>query len=745
LAARLVIIDYMKKWIIPIVIVVVLAVALSMALRRGGKAYNVLLISVDTLRPDHLGCYGYEPTDTRNVDGIAEDGFLFTQAHATVPLTLPSHTSLLSGMSPISTGVRDNGAFVLPGHFVTLAEALKAEGYSTAAFVSTFVIDSRFGLDQGFDLYDDRMETGASATGFYFPERTAEHVNEPAVEWLGAAQEPFFAFVHYYDPHLPYTPPAPYDSLYADALYDGEVAYTDVAIGEILDTLREAGTLDNTLIVFVSDHGEGLGDHDESGHGTLVYEPTIKVALIVRLPSGEEAGDGGRTGRIDNVVSLIDVKPTVLDFLGIEDGARTDGVSLMPLLRGERIEPRLVFFESLYPYFNFKWSPLRGVRHNEWKYILAPREELYNIARDPGEQHNLAEAESERTLALRANVIEEASREAEALESAERSMSQDEVQKLMALGYLSGGRPTLPANVEPEGMDPKDMIKPLGELLWGGRGDFDRRNFEAAAEKFARFAEMDPENPQGHIHLAKALMELGRDEESEAAFKRALTIDSTHSGGLFPLAAMARNKGDLDRALFYLQVGAQTAPGTPEVQANIGGLLVEKGLPDSAIAVLTRALEEDEYDRTAMLNLGLAYTAKRQTDEAMKWFFRTLEIDPKNVKALANIANYHIANGRVDSTIVYLKRAHLADPYDAKMLANLGNAYRQKGMVAEAGGAFQRAVELDPENVMALYGLAAVRAQEGNKEESEALLRRILQINPNFSAAQNALDAISSQ
>jgi tetratricopeptide (TPR) repeat protein len=589
------------------------------------------------------------------------------------------------------------------------------------------------------------METSASATGFYFPERTAGHVNKPALDWLSKAEEPFFAFVHYYDPHLPYAPPAPFDSLYADMLYDGEIAYTDTAIGKILDALRKAGTLDNTLIVLVSDHGEGLGDHGESGHGTLVYEPTIKVALIVRLPAGDEAGDAGRTGRIENVVSLLDVKPTVLDFLGIDDGAGTDGVSLMPLLRGERIEPRLVYFESLYPYFNFKWSPLRGARHNEWKYILAPREELYNIARDPGEQHNLAEAESERAEAMRANVIENAAREAEALESAERSMSQDEVQKLMALGYLSGGRPTLPENVEPEGMDPKDMIKPLGELLWGGRGDFDRGNFEAAAEKFSRFAELDPGNPQAYVHLAKALMELGRDEESEAAFKKALTIDSTHSGGLFPLAAMARKKGDLDRALFYLQVGAQTAPGTPEVQANIGGLLVEKGLPDSAIAVLKRALDEDEYDRTAMLNMGLAFMAKHQTDEAMKWFFKTLEMDPKNVKALVNIANYYISKGQPDSTIAYLKRAHLADPYDPRLLANLGNAYRQKGMVDEARTSFERAVELDPKNVMALYGLAAVRAQEGKTEESVTLLRRILEIDPGFTAAQRALDAISPE
>jgi len=733
----------MRKWIIPIVVVVAAAAVLIVVLRHERPAYNVLLISMDTLRPDHLGCYGYEPIETPSVDGIAADGFLFTEAHAAVPLTLPSHTVLFTGLSPISTGVRDNGAFVLPGHFVTLAEALKANGYSTAAFVSSFVIDSRFGLDQGFDLYDDRMETSANETGFYFPERTAGHVNKAAIEWLRNAEEPFFAFVHYYDPHLPYNPPPPFDSLYADMRYDGEIAYADVAIGEVLDTLRETGALDNTLVVFVSDHGEGLGDHNESGHGTLVYESTLKVALIVRLPAGEEAGDAGRTGKIDHVVSLIDVKPTILDFLGIEDGAGSDGLSLMPLLRGERIDPRIVYFESLYPYFNFKWSPLRGARHNEWKYILAPREELYNIARDPEEQYNLAESESERAQELRANVIENASHEVDALKDAEREMSQEEVQKLMALGYLSGGRPTLPENVEPEGLDPKDMIKPLTELLWGGRGDFDRGDFDTALAKFSRFAEMDPNNPQAFIHVAKALMELGRDEEAEAAFKTALGIDSTRSGGLFPLASMARKKGDLDRALFYLQVGGQVAPGTPEVQANIGGLLVEKGLPDSAIAVLKRALEEDEYDRTAMLNMGLAYTAKGQANEAMKWYFKTLAIDPKNVKALANIAGFHIAKGQVDSTIFYLERAHNAAPHDAGILANLGNAYRQKGMVAEARDAFEKAVDLDAGNVMALYGLAAVRAQEGRTEESVSILKRILEIDPGFTAARRALEAIS--
>jgi arylsulfatase A-like enzyme/Tfp pilus assembly protein PilF len=742
----LIIICSMSRKVLAAAAVAAIAIAIAWSCGKDRRACNVLLVSIDTLRPDRLGCYGYEGIETPNIDALADDGFLFADAIATVPLTLPSHVSLLTGLLPMTTSVRDNGAFVLPDQFVTLAEALKEEGYSTGGFVSSFVIDARFGLGQGFDVYDDDMDSGAAASAFYWPERRAGEVNDAAREWLTEVQEPFFAFVHYYDPHLPYDPPAPFDSLYAGRPYDGEVAYTDRVVGELMAMLRARGALENTLVVLVSDHGEGLGDHDERGHGALVYETTMKVAFIIKFPEGcAPGGTMSPPSRIGQAVQLTDVFPTVLDFLGIDWDHAVEGTSLMPLLRGERISPRFLYFESLYPYFNFKWCPLRGVRHNEWKYILAPEEELYNVAEDPGETSNLALEEAERAEQLRAQVMEIGSRESEALEAAQRSMSQDDVKKLLALGYLAGGRPTLPTDLEPKGRDPKTLIDALGELLWGGRKDFDEGDFETAAAKFARFAEIDPTNPQARVHLAKAFMEMGRTDEAEAEFKKAIEIDSTHAGAFFPLANIARSKGNLDEALFYLEVAAHFSPETPGVLANIGGLLVETGRPDSGIVVLREALKMDQRDRSALLNMGLAHMAKGQPGEAEKWFRATLAVDPGSVKALANVANIFISRGQMDSTIHYLERANRADPQDATILANLGNAYRQQGKTVEAGEAYDKVLALEPENVMALYGLAAVRAGEGNSEESISILERILEINPGFTPAKQTLEVLQRQ
>jgi arylsulfatase A-like enzyme len=449
--AGLVIIDYMKKWIIPIVILVVVAVALSVVLRRGGKTCNVLLISVDTLRPDHLGCYGYEPIETGNIDGIAEDGFLFTQAHACVPLTLPSHTSLLTGMSPISTGVRDNGAFVLPGNFVTLAEALKAEGYSTAAFVSTFVLDSRFGLDQGFDIYDDRMETSASATGFYFPERTAAHVNKPALDWLSKAEEPFFAFVHYFDPHYPYTPPDGYDSMFATGsdddlvgaigAYDGEIAFADREVDVLLRFLERSGLDDETLVVVTADHGEGLMDHGHLKHGIHVYEEAVRVPLLFRLPGGTE---GGKI--LAEPVELLDLMPTILDLAGVEAGDDLQGRNLAGALRGtDRLDPGRAVYLHRRHYDPQTIGRIRvagekfGIRVGPWKYIEGEEgdsPELFHLIDDPQERVNLADSRPDVAEDLASRIA--AWKAAHARGGFEQpELSPEDRERLEALGYLN--------------------------------------------------------------------------------------------------------------------------------------------------------------------------------------------------------------------------------------------------------------------------------------------------------------------
>ena len=732
----------MGKWI-GIVALALAVIVVVLVLGRGPAQYNVLLISIDTLRPDHLGCYGYEHIATPNIDRLADEGFLFLDAIATVPLTLPSHASLLTGLLPITSGVRDNGTFVLSEQFTTLAEVFSEQDYSTGAFVATFVLDARFGLDQGFEFYDDDMGSEGQQSAFLWPERRADAVNDTALKWFEAVREPFFAFVHYYDPHDPYTPPQAFADAYPTNLYDGEIAYTDSMLGNLLEALKANDLYDNTLIVLVSDHGEGLKEHNEAGHGILIYGSTMKVALMVKLPKGfRMGGDLEPPAEIDYPVQLIDVFPTVLELADVEPDHNVDGVSLVPVLRGDRIDPRMLYFESLYPYFYFKWSSLRGVRHNNWKYILAPEEELYNLTQDPGEINNLASSQTERAGEMRANLMMIAGRETEALESARTSMSQDDVHKLMALGYLAGGRPKLPENIEPGGRDPKYMMKDIERYLWGGRKYFDKGDFEGAAGLFGQLVLLDPGNPQAHVHLAKALMEMGETDIAQAEFRKAIEIDSTHSSAFFPMANIMRQQGKLDRALFYLRLGASLSMESPDVLSSMGAVFVEKGEPDSAIQVLEQALQLNPKDPMALQNMGQAYLYKNQPEKAMRWFRATLAVQPQNVKALGNIARVFIQRGRPDSTVYYFERAREVDPADATILANLGSAYRQKGMAAEAAEAFESALQYEPENTMALFGLAAVRAQEGKTEESIALLERILQIDPDFQPAIRALQAL---
>jgi arylsulfatase A-like enzyme/Tfp pilus assembly protein PilF len=732
----------MRRWI-AIIAVAAAVIAVILVLGQGPGRYNVLLVSIDTLRPDHLGCYGHKNIDTPNIDGLAAEGFLFLDAIATVPLTLPSHTSLLTGLLPTTCGVRDNGAFALSDQFTTLAEIFLREGYSTAGFVATFVLDSRYGLDQGFQAYDDNMGAESQRSAFLWPERRADAVNDTACAWLENVQEPFFAFVHYYDPHDPYEPPEDFAAAYPDSPYDGEIAYTDFVLGKLLETLKDNGLYDNTLIVLVSDHGEGLTEHDEPGHGILIYESTMKVAFMIRLPEGFDlGGDLEPPAEIGYTVQLTDVFPTILDLMDIDMDHAVDGASLVPVLKGGRIEPRMLYFESMYPYFYFKWSALRGLRHNNWKYILAPEEELYDLARDPGEQDNLASAQAERAAEMRANLLKAAARETEALESARKSLSQEDVQKLMALGYLAGGRPQLPENIEPEGPNPRDMMKDLGTYLLRGRKYFDEGDFETAAGMFGMLVLADPGNPQAHVHLAKALIELGEIDIAESEFRKAIEIDSTHSGAFFPLANIMRQSGELDKALFYLRLGASLSLENPDVLSSIGAIYVEKGEPDSAIQVLNQALELDPRDPKALYNMGQAYLSKDQPEEAMHWFRLTLEVQPRNVKALGSMAGIFIARGQTDSTILYFERARDVDPTDATVLANLGSAYRQKGMTEQAGEVFQSALELEPQNVMAMFGLAAVRTEQGKTEESIALLERILEIDPDFQAARRILQSL---
>jgi arylsulfatase A-like enzyme/Tfp pilus assembly protein PilF len=705
---------------------------------------NVLLVSLDTVRPDHLGCYGNTDIETPNTDRIAAEGFVFTDAMTSVPLTLPSHASILTGLYPISHGARINGTFTLADRFTTLAEVLKANGYTTGAFVGSFVLDSRFGTAQGFDTYDDLMDLRMPAGGADHPERRASNVTTNAVRWLGEVSEPFLAFVHYYDPHTPYEPPPPFDSLYQGNPYDGEIAYTDRELGRLLDGLEQLDLMERTLIVVLSDHGEGLGDHGELEHGILIYESTMKVALIIRIPEAHpSSGDLSGPGRIDQPVELVDVFPTILSLVGIDSPDEIDGRSIVPLLDGDNLPRKVCYLESLYPHLAYKWSPLRGVRFGEWKYILAPEEELYNLMDDPTESRNLSAGNPTRIEMLKANLIEIARRDLERGDEEQRELSPEEAVKLKALGYVSPSGSSDLIDIEPTGTDPKHMIASLQDLLYVGMEAQRAGDLETALARLSELAEIDPMNPIGHLYLAETLMDMGRTASAEAEWHKVIEIDSTNTNALLRLGDTARSQGDLDRALFFYRMAADILPETPQVFSSMGSILMETGMIDSAMTVLRHALQIDPHDQIALVNMGLGYLALEQHDQALQWFHKTLKANPNHIKALMNIAFIYINRGDPDSTIAYLERASHAAPDDAKVLQNLGNAYRQAGMVAEAAGAFEAAVKIEPDNVMALFGLAATRAQQGDRQGSVALLERILRLDPNFTPARQALERLT--
>jgi arylsulfatase A-like enzyme/Tfp pilus assembly protein PilF len=711
---------------------------------RGSGPVNVLLISLDTVRPDHLGCYGYDRVSTPNIDEIAQESFVFTDAVASVPLTLPSHSTIFTGLNAVSHGARINGTFVLGEEVTTLAEVLKDHGYATGGFVGSFVIDSRFGTAQGFDTYDDRMETEARRVGSLHPERAGTAVTQSACDWLRDVEEPFLAFVHYYDPHTPYEPPAPYDSIYAGRPYDGEIAFTDGEVGRLIDCVTEKGVSERTLVVLLSDHGEGLGDHDELEHGLLIYDTTIRVALMIDPPSGlSRSRDLAEPGSIDQPVGLVDVFPTVLDLLGIDPGMEIDGRSVVPVMEGKPLPPKMYYIETLYPNLAYKWSPLTGVRFSEWKYILAPEAELYDLEDDPGELQNLHESDPERAAQLKENLLVFAHAGVGA--PAEKvKLHGEDAEKLKALGYVSPSGSWTPEDIEPRGTDPKRMIGHLQELLYGGTEAFNAGDMKTAIEKFSRLVELDPMNQMAHLNLAEALLQIGDNSGAEAEFIKLTEIDSTNSQAYLRLGDVARQKGDLDRALFLYRIAADILPEAPHVLSNIGSILMEKGRVDSAFAVLDEALEMDPTDQIALVNMGLGHLHMESYDEALRWFHSTLDVNPEHKKALVNIAHVYIQRGVPDSTIAYLERARDVDRDDGKIFQNLGNAYRQKGMVSQAAEAFERAVELEPENVLALFGLAATRAEEGKSQESITILDKILKIDPDFAPAHQARQHLTS-
>ncbi len=450
-----------------LVVLSLVALALSSSCGRPQHSdpANILLIIVDTLRADHLGCYGHEQARTPNIDALASQGAKFDQVVTSATVTAPSVASMLTSTSPCFHGVRDNELFSLNQDLQTLATVLRDAEYSCAAFVSSVVLDERYGFANGFHYYDDEMNEdykvydpaqATQAEELRGTQRRADKVTAAALGWLKDHENdgPFMCLVHYFDPHDPYDPPPPYDHAFRESPYDGEISFTDLQIGLLLDGLKKYRLDRNTLVVLTADHGEGLGEHRERTHGFFIYDSTVLVPLILRMPGVIEPG-----ASFGAQVQTLDIMPTILDLVGVTVPLTAQGKSLAPaLLAGEKLEDRPAYIETFRPFYSYNWHELEAVRTDRWKYVRAPESELYDLHGDPGELNNIIETEplmaSETEFELE-HLQEELAVGAAALAAERLGDDPGVAKKMRALGYL-GTRSSKPKERQPGSLDLPD-------------------------------------------------------------------------------------------------------------------------------------------------------------------------------------------------------------------------------------------------------------------------------------------------
>lgn len=644
---------------------------------------NLLVITIDTLRADHVSAYGRDIVSTPNIDRLAREGARFDRALSHVPLTLPSHSSLFTGMSPLAHGVHNNGTFVLEDRFTTLAEVLREEDYETGAFVGAFPLDSRFGIHQGFDLYNDFYPERSNYSALTMAERPAPEVVEPAKEWIAEQQDDrWFCWIHLFDPHFPYQPPPPFDEQFAGDPYAGEVAYVDQVMGELFDFLRERGELDDTWIIFTSDHGEGRGDHNEKTHGTFAYNSTLWVPLIFRYPEAFAAETV-----IDERVRLADVMPTVLDYMNLPFPDEVEGTSLRPLLIGEsRWKAEPMYFESMALAFNFNWAPVRGLYFDKYKYIDLPLPELYDTEADFDETQNLIESHPNVVAGMRHRFEEVVAEHSEGDGVVEpQPVDEETLRKLRALGYTAG---THTANVSAENEyseedDPKKLIRFINGL-------------DDAGTLFT----------QGHI------------DEAIELYRELIAWRSDFALAYVYLAYVHRQQDDLAAAIELLETAFEKGLRNDMVLVRLGTYLQEAGQIDRAEAVLELAVESYPDHMEAWNALGMAYYRQGRREDAIQIFRELLEKDRSLVSAHNNLGSVYLGEGELERARVEFERALGFDDRTAEALNGLGVIHAKRGRGEEAIRVWKRAVELNPRLYDTLYNLGVLLTEQNRFDEA---------------------------
>ncbi len=571
---------------------------------------NIVFISIDTLRADHIGAYGDARASTPTLDALAAQGVLFEKAVSHVPMTLPSHASMFTSLTPPRHGVRDNGTFVLGQRHETLAEVLGASGYRTGAFVGAFVLDAQFGLDQGFERYDDDVEGTAEN------DRGADEVLDATRHWIDEAADdvPWFAFVHLFDPHAPYEPPGAFAERFASDPYAGEIAYVDDALGRFLRELP----LDNTLVVVTSDHGEGLGEHKERTHGMFGYESTLHVPLLFHWRAGLP---GGR--RVPSRVRHVDVAPTILELVGIEPPATFDGLSLAGLLAGQSEPDRTSYFESFTYTFNYGSAPLRGVYEEQFKLVALPIIELYDLSRDPGELDNLA-SQRAGTVERMAKALEQLAGHVSATPT---TLDERARERLEALGYVSGANPLPKLDEFGPADDPKNWTHLADMLDQAVAHHRAQRPAEAIELLRGIIAEKD-DAAIAYARLARIFHEQGRSEDGIAMLEDALANGISHPNIVTALGVFLREAGRESDWSRVLEGVVERRASDAAAHEALAASLMRQGLDERALPHLQRfvELEPEQYD--TLVQIGLVLADLGRTDEARGYLERFMRAAP---------------------------------------------------------------------------------------------------------------------
>ena len=631
---------------------------------------NVLLVTIDTLRADHVGAYGSALGLTPTLDRLAKEGLRFDTAHAHVPMTLPSHTTIMTGLYPAANGVHDNGSFRFDGAKPTLAGTLKRAGYRTGAFVGAFVLDARFGLNAGFDVYDDRVQ-GASAN-LEIVQRTAEQVLAPAAEWIlnpsaispepsALSHQPWFAWVHLYDPHEPYTPPEPFAARYSQDPYSGEIAYADQALGGFLDRLRSGNALDRTLVVITSDHGESLGEHGERTHGLFAYEATLRVPLIVW------AHDSIKPAITAEPARLVDLAPTVLDLVGVPAGS-SDGRSLRPRAANEQpLQDSGSYFEALNASLTRNWAPLKGIVHDRLKLVDLPVPELYDLAADPGEQRNLYASQRERArdLESRLDRINAGTPAA----SAQAPVDSDAAMRLRSLGYVVATAPK-PARAFTAADDPKRLVH-LNTMLDEAAAALGRGDPLSAAATLQKAIDERPDLTIAYDRLAFALRSAGRTADAVAVLDRAARGGHADRPLLRSLGAGLRDVGDTGRALAVLEPLARDDRSDLQTLDVLGQTYVRAGRPRDAEEAFKRVLAASPNASVTWNNLGTLYLSENRTADALTALSKAVSINPDLAGAHNGLGVVYARKGDLDRAAEEWQKALALRPDLADARANL--------------------------------------------------------------------------